>query len=97
MTDAERDRRLRETLSVPPEATSLDILKVVVAEGWTPHPYRDEVEGQTLYFCPISQGNWIIVERENATGRAVERGWSTTELASLEALRKARSVDPVTD
>lgn len=50
MTDAQRDKRLREILSVPREATLLDILKLVAAEGWTPHPYRDDVEGETLFF-----------------------------------------------
>lgn len=75
MTDAERDRRLREVLSVPPEATPLDILKLVAKEGWTPHPHSDQVEGRTLYFCPVSQGNWVGFERANATGSKVQTGW----------------------
>ena len=97
MTDAERDSRLRDLLSVPADATPLDILKLVTEEGWTPHPYSAQVEGQTLYFCPVSQGIWISVERDNATGRTGQTGWPTPELASLEALRKTRGVDPLQD
>ena len=97
MTDAERDKRLRQVLSVPPNAAALDILKLVVAEDWTPHPFRDEVDGQTLFFCPVSQGIWISVEREDATGRIAQKGWATPELATLEALRKAQQVDLLED
>jgi hypothetical protein len=97
MTDAERDKRLRNLLSVPQDATALDILKLVAEEGWTRHPYSDQVEGQTLYFCPASQGIWISVERDNATGRTGQTGWPTPELASLEALRKTRGVDPLSE
>ena len=66
-------------------------IQLVVEEGWTPHPSRDEVDGQTLYFCPVSQGIFTrTVEQDNATGQIRQLGWATPEIASLEALRKAR-------
>lgn len=97
MSPTERDRKLRELLGVSADATAADILKLVLDTGWTPDAQQAVVDGETAYVCPVHKGIFISVEHHESTGQLAQTGWPTPEIASLEALRKARGLDLISD
>ncbi len=81
---------LRKLLDVSDAVTTDAILDLIKKEGWEPHLFSEEVEGCTLWACPIRKGIFQTVERNEATGQTGQAGSPTPEIAALEGLRKAR-------
>lgn len=96
MKTEDREAALRKELGIPAESDIDFILTQIRQTGWAPRLGHKEVEGQTLWACPISRGIFQTVDREEPskekpTGQFGQRGCPTREIAALEGLKKARS------
>lgn len=83
-------RELRKLVDVSDAVTADAILDLIKKEGWEPNLYSKEVDGDTLWACPIRQGIFQTVELNEATGQMGQAGSPTGEIAALEGLRNAR-------
>ena len=83
-------RELRKLLGVSDAVTTDAILDLIKKEGWEPHLFSEEVEGHTLWACPIRKGIFRTLDRDEATGQTGQAGSPTAEIAALEGFRKAR-------
>lgn len=82
--------KLRKLLKVPDHITTDAILDLIKKEGWEPLLVSGEVEGRTLWACPIRKEIFQTVEFDEATQQMGQAGSPTPEIAALEGLRKAR-------
>ena len=84
---------LRRVLNVPANADVDDVLALIREERWEPNLCSREVEGVTLWACPIQKGIFSTVQGNPETGMMGQEGLFSPILASLEGLRRARNVE----
>ncbi len=90
---ANMDGKLRQLLGVPAVATLPDILQLIVDEGWEPLLFRQTFDGVTLWACPVQQGIFHSIQRDEETGQTGHLPSPTPTIAALHGLRLVRGID----
>ena len=95
MNIADYTEKLRNLLGVSNDLAATAILELIKAEGWEPDLYSEQVDGDTLWACPIARGIFRTVQRDGVTGRMGQAGSPTRTIAALKGLARARFELPV--